>query len=121
MPQLNQDGSAPQPVEMAPRLPSPYQVQNPYQGGMQNSYNQMMNPYMQQQRATPYQQQFQQQYNPLSYKPNMQQANSSLSRVKPSVYNTDLTTAQARIKELEDAQTAREEAAVSVRGDEFGG
>ena len=113
MPQVNQDGSAPQPMQQAQpqQMASPYQVQNPYQGMMQNSYNQMMNPYTQQ-RATPYQQQFQQQqYNPLSYKPNMTQSNASLSRVKPSVYNTDLSTAQARIKELEDAETARKEAA----------
>jgi hypothetical protein len=117
MPQVNQDGGAPQPMQQPmqqQQQASPYQVQNPYQGMLQNSYSQMMNPYMQQQRATPYQQQFQQQqYNPLSYKPNMTQSNASLSRVKPSVYNTDLSTAQARIKELEDAETARKEAASS--------
>jgi hypothetical protein len=106
MPQVNQDGGAPQPMQQQQQA-SPYQVQNPYQGMMQNSYNQMMNPYMQQQRATPYQQQFQQQYNPLSYKPNMTQSNASLSRVKPSVYTSDLATAQARVKELEDADAAR--------------
>ena len=116
MPQVNQGGGAPQPVEMAPRLPSPYQAQNPYQGGMQNAYNQMMNPYMQQQRATPYQQQFQQQYNPLSYKPNMTQSNASLSRVKPSVYTSDLAAAQAKIKEYEDADAARKEAASGGSG-----
>jgi hypothetical protein len=118
MPQVNQNGGAPQPMQQAQpqQMPgvNPYLVQNPYQGMMQSSYNQMMNPYMQQQQATPYQQQFQQQqYNPLSYKPNMQQATKNLSNVKPSVYTSDLATAQARVKELEAAETARTEAAYS--------
>jgi hypothetical protein len=39
--------------------------------------------------------------NPLAYRPNMAQANQALSRVRPSVYKSDLDTARARIAELE--------------------
>lgn len=85
---------------------NPYQVQNPYQGMLQNSYNQMINPYMQR-PSTPYQQQFQQQYNPLSYRPNMTQATANLQNVKPSVYTNELAEAKAKLKEYQDAEEAR--------------
>lgn len=43
----------------------------------------------------------------LNYRPNMQQAQQNLRRVKPSVYKTDLDNARARIAELEAAEEAR--------------
>ena len=45
----------------------------------------------------------------LQYRPNMIQAQQSLSRVKPSVYKTDLDTARARIAELEAAQQPQQD------------
>jgi hypothetical protein len=41
------------------------------------------------------------QMNPLAFRPDMTQANQSLSRVRPSVYKTDLDAARARVAELE--------------------
>jgi len=40
----------------------------------------------------------------LGYRPDMSQAQQSLTRVQPSVYKTDLDAARARIAELEAAQ-----------------
>ena len=45
----------------------------------------------------------------LNYRPNMAQAQQSLSRVKPSVYKTDLDTARSRIAELEAAQAVAQQ------------
>lgn len=45
----------------------------------------------------------------LNYRPNMQAIQQNLSRVKPSVYKTDLDNARARIAELEAAEQARAE------------
>lgn len=42
----------------------------------------------------------------LAYRPNIQAIQQNLSRVKPSVYKTELDTARARIAELEAAQQA---------------
>lgn len=43
----------------------------------------------------------------LSYRPDIQSVQQNLSRVKPSVYKTDLDNARARIAELEAAEQAR--------------
>lgn len=113
MPQVDQSGGGQSqpaqqmPQQMPQQTASPYQVQNPYQGMLQSSYSQMINPYMQQQQQTPYQQQFRQQYNPLSYRPNMEQVKTNLSNVKPSVYTNELADAKAKLKEYEDAEAAR--------------
>ena len=45
----------------------------------------------------------------LAFRPNMQQVQQNLSRVKPSVYKTDLDAARARIAELEAAQQAQQD------------
>ncbi len=51
----------------------------------------------------------------LAYRPNIQAAQQNLSRVKPSVYKTDLDNARARIAELEAAEQARQQAS-SISG-----
>jgi hypothetical protein len=45
--------------------------------------------------------------NPLTYRPNMQAVQQNLSRVRPSVYKSDLDAAKARIAELERAQQSQ--------------
>jgi hypothetical protein len=44
----------------------------------------------------------------LNYRPNIQAVQQNLSRVRPSVYKTDLDNARARIAELEAAEQARQ-------------
>ena len=46
----------------------------------------------------------------LNYRPNIQAVQQNLSRVRPSVYKTDLDNARARIAELEAAEQARQSA-----------
>lgn len=46
----------------------------------------------------------------LAYRPDMQQVQQNLGRVKPSVYKTDLDAARSRIAELEAAEQARQQA-----------
>jgi hypothetical protein len=46
----------------------------------------------------------------LMYRPNIRAAQQNLSRVKPSVYKTDLDKARSRISELEAAEQARQQA-----------
>jgi hypothetical protein len=46
----------------------------------------------------------------LAYRPNIQAAQQNLSRVKPSVYKTDLDNARSRIAELEAAEQSRQQA-----------
>lgn len=45
----------------------------------------------------------------LSYRPNIQAVQQNLSRVRPSVYKTDLDTARARIAELEAQQQQQQQ------------
>jgi hypothetical protein len=45
--------------------------------------------------------------NPLTYRPNMQAVQQNLSRVRPSIYKSDLDAAKARIAELEGAQQSQ--------------
>jgi len=44
----------------------------------------------------------------LNYRPNIEAVQQNLSRVRPSVYKTDLDNARARIAELEAAEQARQ-------------
>jgi hypothetical protein len=89
------------PQQMMPRAPQNLQ-------GLQGLLSQMMsryqNPYQMMQRgAVP-----QYRSSALNYRPNMTNAQQALTRVKPSVYKTDLDTARARIAELEAAQAAEQ-------------
>jgi hypothetical protein len=88
-------------------LPQQMVPQAPQQQGLQNLMSQMMSryqsPYQMQQRQMPMQA-LQQQSRALQYRPNMANAQQALTRVKPSVYKTDLDTARARIAELEGLQ-----------------
>jgi hypothetical protein len=75
--------------------------------GIQQLLNSMMNRFQpqMQQRQMPMPMQAPQFRSPaLSYRPNMANAQQALTRVKPSVYKTELDTARARIAELEAAQ-----------------
>jgi uncharacterized protein YukE len=109
-------GAAPafQQQMMQPQF-NPYQQQqfNPYQqqfggfqqqqgvSGLQGLYNNMMG--QQQQMRQPMQRQPMQQYQDpaLQYRPNMQNAQSALSRVRPSVQRQNQDAQAARIAELE--------------------
>jgi hypothetical protein len=89
------------PQQMMPRAPQNLQ-------GLQGLLSQMMsryqNPFQMMQRgAVP-----QYRSSALNYRPNMTNAQQALTRVKPSVYKTDLDTARARIAELEAAQAAEQ-------------
>jgi hypothetical protein len=57
----------------------------------------------------------------LGFRPNMQQVQQNLNRVKPSVYKTDLDTARARIAELEAAQAAAAQQSYYGYGGDAGG
>jgi hypothetical protein len=69
--------------------------------GLQQLYSMFSNPQM----RMPMQMQMPMYRSPaLSYRPNIQQAQQNLSRVKPSVYKSDLDAARSRIAELEAQQ-----------------
>jgi hypothetical protein len=56
------------------------------------------------------------QMNPLAFRPDITQAQESLSRVKPSVYKTDLDIARARIAELEALQQPQDNSSFQYGG-----
>jgi hypothetical protein len=79
---------------------------NPYNTGLQSLFNRFMMP--QPMMRGPVQMPMYR--SPaLSYRPNIQQVQQNLGRVKPSVYKSELDTARARIAELEAAQQPRNE------------
>lgn len=79
---------------------------NPFASGLQSLYSQFNIPQPTMAPRAPVQMPVYQ--NPaLAYRPNIQQVQQNLSRVKPSVYKTDLDAARARIAELEAAEQAR--------------
>lgn len=97
------------PIQQAPMAPA-QQVQ---QAGLQALMANMMAQYQNVPGALAMTQQRPQMPAPrfsapaLSYRPNIQAVQQNLSRVKPSVYKTDLDNARARIAELEAAEQAR--------------
>ena len=93
------------PQQMAPQAPQASQSMQGLQGLMSQMMSRYQSPYQMQQRQMPMPMQvLQQPSQALQYRPNMAQAQAALSRVKPSVYKTDLDTARARIAELEASQ-----------------
>jgi len=93
--------AAPQglPQQMMPQAPQ----------GLQGLMSQIMSRYQ-----NPYQMQMSApaplyQNSALRYRPNIAGAQQNLSRVKPSVYRTDLDAAKARIAELEAAQQPQQD------------
>lgn len=107
-----QSAQAPQATSVSPivqQMAQRIQMQNnPFASGLQSLYNRfnvpqpMMAPRVPMQMPT---------YRSpaLAYRPNIQQVQQNLGRVKPSVYKTDLDAARARIAELEAAEQARAE------------
>lgn len=91
-------GSSQQQTMQRPMQPSFQQMRPQQMSGLQGLFNSMMGQMRGGMRRGPmpaYQ-------NPaLAYRPNMQQIQQNLSRVRPSVYKSDLDTARARIAELE--------------------
>jgi hypothetical protein len=74
--------------------------------GLQQLYSMFSNPQM----RMPMQMQMPMYRSPaLSYRPNIQQAQQNLSRVKPSVYKSDLDAARSRIAELEAQQQQQQQ------------
>ena len=91
--------------QMAQRIQA--QQSNPFASGLQSLYSQFNVPQQTMAPRAPMQMPVYQ--NPaLNYRPNMQQVQQNLSRVKPSVYKTDLDAARQRIAELEAAEQARQ-------------
>jgi hypothetical protein len=75
---------------------------NPYNTGLQSLFNRFNIPQQPMMRAPMQMPAYQ---NPaLNYRPNMQAIQQNLSRVKPSVFKSDLDAARARIAELEGQQ-----------------
>lgn len=99
------------PQQYRAQLPQQFMQQVPQQQGIQQLLASMLRQYQPQQqqqyRAPAPQYGMQAQGSPLAYRPDMAQAQQALSRVKPSVYKTDLDTARERIAELEAAESAR--------------
>ena len=101
-----QSGQAPAQAPMAP-------AQQVQQAGLQALMANMMAQYQNVPGAMAMNQQRPQMPAPrfsapaLAYRPNIQAVQQNLSRVKPSVYKTDLDNARARIAELEAAEQAR--------------
>lgn len=88
-----------QPPMQRAMQPSFQQMRPQQMSGLQGLFNSMMG----QMRGGMSRSPMPQYQNPaLNYRPNMQQVQQNLSRVRPSVYKTDLDTARSRIQELED-------------------
>jgi hypothetical protein len=107
-----QTQQAPQVSPIVQQMANRIAMQNaPFNTGLQNLYTQFNAPLLQgsvpRAQLMPMPQYGSQPGNPLAYRPDMSQAQAALSRVKPSVYKTDLDAARARIAELEAAQQAQ--------------
>jgi len=82
---------------------------SPYNTGLQSLFNRFMMPQQPMMRGPMQMPQYGRsaQMNPLAYRPNIEQVQQNLSRVKPSVYKTELDAAKERIAQYEAAEEAR--------------
>jgi len=82
---------------------------NPYNTGLQSLFNRFMMPQPMMRSPMPMPQYGRPgMMNPLAYRPNIQQVQQNLGRVKPSVYKSELDAARARIAELEGQRSGGE-------------
>ena len=104
--QMQQSGMSPLLQQQMAQQQQQFRPQQQFQQqGIQQLLNSMMNRFQPQMQQRQMPMQVPQFRSPaLSYRPNMANAQQALTRVKPSVYKTDLDTARARIAELEASQ-----------------
>jgi hypothetical protein len=104
---VSQQTQTPQVSPIVQQMANRIAMQNtPFNSGLQNLYSQFSGPQMQ----MPVQMPMPQYQNPaLSYRPNIQAVQQNLTRVKPSVYKSELDAAKERIAQYEAAEQSRQQ------------